>query len=79
MRTVFFVVTSKPILSLYSFLINGFRDLFDEVKNGEIVKLISYLSLVRRSRKTGVYLHIHFSHLVAVLMSSEDVSVSNLK
>jgi len=73
MRTVFFVVTSKPILSLYSLLINGFRDLFDEVKNGETAKLISYLSLVRRSRKTGYYLHIPFSQLVAMLKSSESV------
>lgn len=75
----FFAVTSKPLLNLYSLLIKGLRDLFDEVKNGKTVKLISHLSLVRRSRKTGDYLRIPFSRLVAMLMFSENVSVPNLK
>ena len=79
MRTVFFVVTSKPVLNLYSLLINGIRDLFDKVKHGETVVMMTYLSLVRRSRKTGDYLHIPFNHLVAMLMCSENVSVPNIK
>jgi len=79
MRTVSFVVNSKPVLNLYSLLINGIRDLFDKVKNGETVVLISYLSLVRRSRKTGDYFHIPLNHLVSMLMCSENVRFPNIK
>jgi hypothetical protein len=75
-RTAFFAVTSKPLLNLYSLLINGFRDLFDEGKNRETVKLIPYLYPGRRSRKTGDYLHIPCGHLVATLMFSEKVKGS---